>query len=165
MPDSYVLKVRGGSPTYVKPDGKVGTAGKGALVEREVSFTLATSQDQTLFDGRGTKYIVRRLTPVETERLQGFEDGWTDLTGCDVDAVTERVSKALGYDEAQTKKLRTKVSRWSKDCPDGPRYKCTGNSFAVPVVRWIGRRLQEVNDMVHKTETVPSGAVSTKEAR
>jgi DNA (cytosine-5)-methyltransferase 1 len=51
---------------------------------------------------------VRRLTPVECERLQGFPDGYTNI----------------------------------KDkCPDGPRYKALGNSWAVPVVRWIGRRI------------------------
>lgn len=53
---------------------------------------------------------VRRLTPVECERLQGFPDNYTNI----------------------------------KDkCPDGPRYKALGNSWAVPVVRWIGKRIQE----------------------
>jgi DNA (cytosine-5)-methyltransferase 1 len=51
---------------------------------------------------------VRRLTPVECERLQGFPDNYTNI----------------------------------KDkCPDGPRYKALGNSWAVPVVRWIGGRI------------------------
>ena len=51
---------------------------------------------------------VRRLTPVECERLQGFPDNYTNI----------------------------------KDkCPDGPRYKALGNSWAVPVVRWIGERI------------------------
>jgi len=54
---------------------------------------------------------VRRLTPVECERLQGFPDNYTNI----------------------------------KDkCPDGPRYKALGNSWAVPVVRWIGERIQKV---------------------
>lgn len=55
---------------------------------------------------------VRRLTPVECERLQGFPDGWTDI--------------------------RPK----GKDTPDSPRYKALGNSMAVPVMRWIGERIQ-----------------------
>ena len=46
---SYTLKIRGGSDTYLKPDGKLGTAGKGALVQTEQSATLGVSQDQTLF--------------------------------------------------------------------------------------------------------------------
>lgn len=59
---------------------------------------------------------VRRLTPVECERLQGFPDGYT--------LIPWRGKRAT-------------------DCPDGPRYKAIGNSKAVPVVRWIGLRLLE----------------------
>jgi DNA (cytosine-5)-methyltransferase 1 len=59
---------------------------------------------------------VRRLTPVECERLQGFPDGYT--------AIPWR-------------------GKTTDDCPDGPRYKALGNSWAVPVVRWIGRRINE----------------------
>jgi site-specific DNA-cytosine methylase len=57
---------------------------------------------------------VRRLTPVECERLQGFPDGYTAIP------------------------WRNKPA---SECPDGPRYKALGNSWAVPVVRWIGRRI------------------------
>ena len=58
---------------------------------------------------------VRRLTPRECERLQGFPDDWTQIP------------------------WRGKPA---EECPDGPRYKAIGNSKAVPVVRWIGRRIQ-----------------------
>jgi DNA (cytosine-5)-methyltransferase 1 len=57
---------------------------------------------------------VRRLTPKECERLQGFGDNYTDI-------------QAKG-----------------KPTPDGPRYKALGNSMAVPVMAWIGQRIQEV---------------------
>jgi DNA (cytosine-5)-methyltransferase 1 len=60
---------------------------------------------------------VRRLTPVECERLQGFPDGYTDI-------------RPRG-----------------KDTPDGPRYKALGNSMAVPVMRWIGERIAEVEKL------------------
>ena len=63
-----------------------------------------------------TNMAVRRLTPVECERLQGFPDGYT--------AIPWR-------------------SRPKTECPDGPRYKALGNSWAVPVVRWIGKRIKE----------------------
>ena len=53
--------------------------GKGALVSEEASLTLATSNAQTLFDDRGGNMEVRRLTPTECERLQGFPDFWTEL--------------------------------------------------------------------------------------
>lgn len=47
--NSYTLKIRGGSDTYLKSDGSIGTAGKGALIQTEQSATLGVSQDQTLF--------------------------------------------------------------------------------------------------------------------
>lgn len=59
---------------------------------------------------------VRRLTPRECERLQGFPDDYT---------------------------LIPYRGKPISDCPDGPRYKAIGNSKAVPVVRWIGQRLQQ----------------------
>lgn len=46
---AYTLKIRGGCDTYMKWDGKQGTAGKGALIQIEKSATLAASQDQYLF--------------------------------------------------------------------------------------------------------------------
>lgn len=111
---AYMMKVRGGSDTYIKRDGTRGTGGKGALIEQEVSFTLAAAQDQTLVDG----WMVRRLTPVESERLQGFPDGYTD------------------------------VEYRGKRAADTPRYKALGNSMAVPVMRWIGERMEMVDEMM-----------------
>ena len=93
----------------------MGTAGKGALIEEEVAFTLAATQDMTLVDG----YIVRRLTPLECERLQGFPDGWTDIP-------------FKGREHAS----------------DTARYKALGNSMAVPVMRWIGERIGMVDDLL-----------------
>ena len=57
---------------------------------------------------------VRRLTPIECERLQGFPDNHTMISWRGKDA---------------------------DECPDGPRYKAIGNSMAVPVMRWIGERI------------------------
>ena len=59
---------------------------------------------------------VRRLTPVECERLQGFPDGYTNIPW-----------------------------RKATESPDGPRYKTLGNSMAVPVMRWIGERIAKVD--------------------
>lgn len=46
--------------------------------------------------------------------------------------------------EAATAAWRNKAA---EDCPDGPRYKAMGNSMAVPVMRWIGERIQMVEEM------------------
>lgn len=117
---AYVLKIRGGSDTYIKKDGTTGTAGKGALIGDDVSFTVAATQDQTLFADDGEKYVVRRLTPRECERLQGFPDDWTKIP------------------------YRGKTM---DECPDAPRYKALGNSMAVPVMRWIGERIKQVDNL------------------
>jgi len=64
---------------------------------------------------------VRRLTPRECERLQGFPDDWT------------------------------KIDWRNKDrevCPDGPRYKAMGNSMAVPVMRWIGQQIKQTESEI-----------------
>ncbi len=66
------------------------------------------------------QWAVRRLTPTECERLQGFPDGYT--------AIPWRGKPA-------------------DQCPDGPRYKALGNSMAVPVMRWIGERIEMVEEL------------------
>jgi DNA (cytosine-5)-methyltransferase 1 len=66
---------------------------------------------------------VRRLTPVECEKLQGFLPNYT--------AISWRGKPA-------------------SECPDGARYKALGNSMAVPCMRWIGERIETVNDMESK---------------
>lgn len=108
----------------MKWDGKIGTAGKGALMDKEVAYTVAATQDQTLLQDDGGSYIVRRLTPRECERLQGFPDDWT---------------------------LIPYRGKPAEECPDTPRYKAMGNSMAVPVMMWIGRRI-EAFDILHYDE-------------
>ena len=143
----YMLKVRGGSDTYLNWSGKTRTAGKGALMSEDVTFTLAAAQDQTLV--QPDSYVVRRLMPVECERLQAFPDGWTDITGCDVDAVTARVAEALRYepDSKEYKALRRKVQKWSDGTPDTPRYKAMGNSMTTYVIEILGRRIQAYDEL------------------
>jgi DNA (cytosine-5)-methyltransferase 1 len=69
-------------------------------------------------------YAVRRLLPVECERLQGFPDGYTD------------------------------VPYRGKPAADGPRYRALGNSWAVNVVCWIGRRIEMVEDICSSAKNV-----------
>jgi DNA (cytosine-5)-methyltransferase 1 len=61
---------------------------------------------------------VRRLTPVECERLQGFPDNWSRISW---------------------------KGKPEEECPDGPRYKACGNSMAVPVMAFIGRQIAAVD--------------------
>ena len=89
----------------------------------EVFHTLRAEGFDASEDGTGrgggavaTAMRVRRLTPTECERLQGFPDGWTQ------------------------------VPYRGKPASDGPRYKAIGNSMAVPVMAWIGRRIQAVSE-------------------
>ena len=128
--------------------GKAG-GGKGALIGKDVSFTLGTGNDQTMFQPDGERYVVRRLMPVECERLQAFPDGWTDLTGCDVDAVTDKVAESLRYERGSKEhaKLRRNVEKWSKGTPDTPRYKAMGNSMTTYVIEIIGRRIQAYDEL------------------
>lgn len=86
------------------------TSSNGWGVQEEVTHTL----DSTHGPAIQTAMQVRRLTPIECERLQGFPDHYTAIP------------------------WRKKPSDL---CPDGPRYKALGNSWAVPVVRWIGSRI------------------------
>ena len=119
------------------------------MIGEDVSYTLSTQQDQTMFVEDGPEYVVRRLMPVETERLQAFPDNWTDITGCDVAAVTERVAKALKY-EPESKKykaLRRNVEKWSRETPDTPRYKAMGNSMTTCVIELLGRRIQAYDEL------------------
>ncbi len=100
---AHAFKVRGGC------EG----GGKGYLGSDEKVFTISTTQDQQLF----ANMAVRRLTPIECERLQGFPDDYTNIP-------------------------------WRKksESPDGVRYKAMGNSMAVPVMRWIGERINAKNN-------------------
>lgn len=79
---------------------------------RELAHTLGRNHGQENAISSGM--LVRRLTPVECERLQGFPDNHTLIS------------------------WRGKVAT---ECPDGPRYRAIGNSMAVPVMRWIGERI------------------------
>lgn len=86
--------------------------------ETEIAGSVRTKAPGSIENSSTTialHFGVRRLTPVECERLQGFPDHYTDT--------------------------RPK----NKPTPDGPRYKALGNSMAVPCMRWIGERINSVD--------------------
>lgn len=90
----------------------------------DVAGALTARGDSSPCADRGPSVVadgpyVRRLTPRECERLQGMPDDWTRVP------------------------YRGKPA---EKCPDTPRYRAIGNSMAVPVMRWIGERMQEVEN-------------------
>lgn len=108
-----------GVPPAVAFDWKMEAKARSVALNKEQCPTISTSADRYAVH-RGNM-AVRRLTPIECERLQGFSDDYTQIA------------------------WRNKAA---EDCPDGPRYKAMGNSMAVPVMRWIGERIQMVDDLV-----------------
>lgn len=115
------LKVGGGKPghgypavAYAADDYQQGT-----YESADVSRPLTTSADRTRAAPIVGAMQVRRLTPRECERLQGFPDDYT------------------------------LISYRGKPAADGPRYKALGNSMAVPVMAWIGRRIQMVEEIAN----------------
>ena len=83
---------------------------------------------------------VRRLTPTECERLQGFPDGYTRVPVRRYKA-TPRTKHFARYPDLYDCQPD---GTWLRFLDDGPRYKCLGNSKAVPCVRWIGTRIAAV---------------------
>lgn len=96
------------SPTITQCKGSRG----GSSMEALDKVSAIHAQQPTM--------AIRRLTPTECERLQGFPDGWTKIP------------------------YRNKPE---DQCLDGPRYKACGNSMAVPVMRWIGERINMVKKL------------------
>ena len=106
-------------------------ADRGAnVIAQPISFHVDAMPDQMNFStdttasltcsqhaGISQAMAVRRLTPVECERLQGFPDNYTNIPW-----------------------------RKKEKSPDGPRYKALGNSMAVPVMHWIGQRIKKFSE-------------------
>lgn len=87
----------------------------------ELMGTLKAQRHQAFIQRQHS--FVRRLTPKEASRLQGFPDNWAMIPW-----------KGKPADQS----------------PDGPQYKCYGNSMAVPVIRWLGERIQMVHNLIQE---------------
>ncbi|MEH5900927.1 phage N-6-adenine-methyltransferase [Klebsiella pneumoniae] len=107
----------GGQPPAIayafKPGQGAKARGIGFAEEQSPTLTSASS-GTNLTPAVMHGVSVRRLMPVECERLQGFPDNHTHISWRGKEAT---------------------------ECPDGPRYRAIGNSMAVPVMRWIGERI------------------------
>ncbi len=95
------------APAIAFPAGLSGTQYASSV---EVAPSLGAANTSAV----ATQWAVRRLTPLECERLMGFPDGHTD------------------------------VQHKGKPAADGPRYKALGNSWAINAARWIGERIEAV---------------------
>lgn len=94
--------------------------GFGDYIQDETASTIKARDHKDATDLVATgSPTVRRMTPRECERLQGFPDDYTKISWRGKEA---------------------------EDCPNGHRYKAMGNSMAVPVMKWIGERIQEVEN-------------------
>lgn len=82
---------------------------------------------------------VRRLTPRECERLQGFPDDYTFIPWR---TWQDAIRKGTSYEDMLRERGMTLRGPSREDCPDGPRYKSLGNSMATPCMRWIGKRIE-----------------------
>ena len=119
------LRAMGHSGSHANAGGQVAVAIGADLYNHRLKGEIAATATTA---GGGTNsgpsvvncHGVRRLLPVECERLQGFPDGWTDIP------------------------FR------GKPAADGNRYRALGNSMAVPVVSWIGQRIQMVDDLIRE---------------
>lgn len=112
------LRAMGHGTSHANAGGQVAVCVTGEITHTLKAEGFDASEDGT---GRGQPMVpaesgVRRLTPMECERLQAFPDNYT---------------------------LIPWRKRAAADCPDGPRYKALGNSMCVFNMRWIGRRLND----------------------
>jgi DNA (cytosine-5)-methyltransferase 1 len=118
--DATDLITEGGFFDEAKDVKQVQWASGGGKTENEPCQALRSGAEHNYQFAR-IGYQVRRLTPVECERLQGFPDNYTRIP------------------------WRGKPA---EECPDGPRYKAIGNSMVVPCMRWIGRRIDLVSRLM-----------------
>ena len=107
-------------------DRSPNNGGNGLGFSKEKSGTLTVGDRHAVFFQSKASVLqekfVRRLTPIECERLQGFPDNYTNIPW-----------------------------RGKNDAPDTPRYKSMGNSMAVPVMRWIGERIELADKLKGKS--------------
>lgn len=131
-----------GYPAVVAFQERGRAGGRHLELNGELAYALTApsgggrSQERNIFDSRNM--AVRRLTPVECERLQGFPDNHTLIP-------TKKRKQITAEEYAYLRHHRPELTAEQavRLAADGPRYKAIGNSMAVPVMRWIGSRIQE----------------------
>ena len=142
-----IVATDGGNTTPMVFEARFARNGRGAP---DVIAPPLKAQSGSTGKGDGAPLVaswvaVRRLTPRECERLQGFPDDWT---------LVPNYRQKLRADEilevAEYLRISLDEARRLGATPDGPRYKAIGNSMAVPVMRWIGARIDHVDRVLRE---------------
>jgi DNA (cytosine-5)-methyltransferase 1 len=146
---SGTLGVNGGSASGSAPMTAYSTKlhntasnNAGKIFEERTSCLDANSPPPALL----TAMQVRRLMPIECERLQGFPDDhtriptWNGWRKMDASETPEWC-----IEQGMEVRQNLKTGKWRVKDVDGPRYKALGNSWAVPCARWLGTRINAVN--------------------
>jgi DNA (cytosine-5)-methyltransferase 1 len=129
-----------GYPAVVAFQERGRADGRTLEINGDLAYTLTApsgggrAQERNIADFRNMS--VRRLTPVECERLQGFPDNHTLIP---VEKRKQITADEYAYLRHHFPKMTAEEAY--RLAADGPRYKAIGNSMAVPVMRWIGARI------------------------
>ena len=105
------------------------------IPERHMALTSGGGQAGQGYAAVRQNAVVRRMTPLECERLQGFPDNYTQIAW---------------------------KGKPAHQCPDTPRYKAMGNSMAVPVMKWIGMGIDAVDSIRNTVEREKSKTTEQK---
>ena len=123
--------------------------GKGQLIQENLSATLSCNNEQSLFvpdkSLSNTGYTIRKLTPTECARLQGFPDSWCSglCTDSPTDSEVEYWSSVwetyrLAIGRSSRKKSRSQIIKWLKNpVSDAAQYKMWGNGVALPCAWFV----------------------------
>lgn len=148
---SGTLSTGGGKPgqgypaiAYGFKGGQGAKAGGIGYAEEQSPTLTSANSGSNLSPTIMHKMAVRRLTPVECERLQGFPDNHTLIPR---DKRKQITADEYAYLRHHFPNMTAEEAY--RQAADGPRYKAIGNSMAVPVMRWIGRRIQEALCRTH----------------
>jgi DNA (cytosine-5)-methyltransferase 1 len=160
-PINTQMALRGADTSNTSREG-VGLGGEGdpaftlqAAHQHAVAFHIDAQPDQMNFSTETTATLtksqharvcqtmqVRRLTPRECERLQGFGGDFTLIPGDSPISKVKREKLDMDYVKYLHRGGRLSFEECMNAAADGPRYKALGNSMAVPVMHWIGQRIE-----------------------
>jgi DNA (cytosine-5)-methyltransferase 1 len=133
------------------------TSGRNGFAVGEVAPTLRAMNSLHSHQNAGGQVAVvnrgevRRLTPIECERVQNFPDNYT--------LIPMKRRRPISFDEARYywRQAEPGIKCWCENgkwytnaAPDGPRYKALGNSMATNVMRWIGKRIEMVEQIINE---------------